>query len=190
MARTDAVKRFGVRVYKIRKVLAATGLAGATMIAVVYGWSEDPVAPMFRTELGADDPFVAPVGLEHLTLPLAAVDDPWLCWKCDGGFDDGGYRPPLDPQPRFDWTRPDIPIMPLPAERGYPDNLLPAAHAPVDEKAPGRDWRWWIWQQYYRGADLSLYSPGIPEPATWMMLILGFGAIAGMMRSATWAWRV
>lgn len=31
--------------------------------------------------------------------------------------------------------------------------------------------------------NFNLVAPGVPEPATWLMMILGFGAIGGMMRA-------
>lgn len=34
-------------------------------------------------------------------------------------------------------------------------------------------------------AEVSIPAPGIPEPATWAMLILGFGLVGGMLRRAT-----
>ena len=35
----------------------------------------------------------------------------------------------------------------------------------------------------WANASGALFSPGVPEPATWAMMLLGFGAIGGMMRA-------
>ena len=34
--------------------------------------------------------------------------------------------------------------------------------------------------------DAAAYDPGVPEPATWVMLILGFGAVGSVLRRARW----
>ncbi|NJR80767.1 PEPxxWA-CTERM sorting domain-containing protein [Sphingomonas corticis] len=42
--------------------------------------------------------------------------------------------------------------------------------------------RWSITSTSYTYSSLEGVGPGVPEPSTWALLILGFGAIGGMMR--------
>ncbi|QKR98547.1 PEP-CTERM sorting domain-containing protein [Sphingomonas sp. CL5.1] len=36
--------------------------------------------------------------------------------------------------------------------------------------------------QYYAISGFQAFTTGVPEPATWALMILGFGAVGGMMR--------
>lgn len=171
----NGLKRFGQNLYKIRKLLMGTGLAGATMVAVLYGFSEDQPRPLAQPPVGAPWLDARSPGDAGERLLAKLTRPPWSPrWECRNCL------PPADVPDEVEVPPTLIPEEPLlqDVQPITPELFIP----PVLEVPPLPRVVPWVPPVRVHERRTRFISPMVPEPATWAFMLIGFAMAAAAMR--------